>query len=943
MVFSTSSAFVYASNLENSKNFNIEIRDYSLKELNQMDLDTLIETLTKIEWNNVIGLSDFDQHTINFYSNQDRMDRILNEIEKRASLFTKDDDLGLQTLIEVYRLVFYHAFYHKDSEIGIYDNFEMKQNCDNAINSILKNPNFKLGTKTQDTIVKTTGLFISNTYSSVRNLELLSDLINDYESNLDLYQDDREKNAAIYNVLSGVEYSIKSYVYYNLRQEPSESIYFAKFDSYLDAVSNIVFNHETNENIDYIINNAFYELSYLGKFHSNESFGNQVLTFVMDNYDSNSMQYIQAAERISNDYDSIDYNGQTVDFNLIKEDAKDYYLPNEYYFDNNRITIKAGADVAQEKIKRLYFASKEVSAQVFRAIKSDKLLDSNTDEDILNIVIYNSPKEYDMNRLLYGYSTDNGGIYIDPDNTFFTYERTPSESIYTLEELFRHEFTHHLQGQYIVPGLWGQGDFYSNGGLNWYDEGSAEFFAGSTRYEGVKPRASMVSGFAYNESNWYDANKTLHSVYGSFEFYKYAFSMIDYMHKNYTTFEYLTDCIKRDDFNAYNNYINTLSSDYNFNEGYRLNMKKLSNQYKNGELEIPLVSDIYLEQHEEKPINEIKSDIVSLVNLNNIKIEKNISDYFETFTLKGEYTLYENLSSVDEFNKMNEILDNALIQLDEKSWTGYQTFTAYFANPRTINNQRIYDIVFHGILNDPNFDSNVEEPDEDENTPIGKVTKEIFNNQLENYSLIESNSKAIYKFEVENDNQDVDILVQKFSDTNLNWVLYKASDFNNYVSYAKFEDNKLYNNIKLNKGIYYLSIYKYNDNSELNIETLITGIKKSADDNSNNEDENNDGSSFEKALNINLDETKSNSISNNKKFIYELNITDEKQIYIEVNSSNKLNWLIYKEDNLNQYDGYASDITDTKVSGNYNALAGKYYIVVYELDGDNSNFDITIN
>lgn len=31
------------------------------------------------------------------------------------------------------------------------------------------------------------------------------------------------------------------------------------------------------------------------------------------------------------------------------------------------------------------------------------------------------------------------------------------QSIYSLEELFRHEFTHYLQGRYEVQGLWGQG------------------------------------------------------------------------------------------------------------------------------------------------------------------------------------------------------------------------------------------------------------------------------------------------------------------------------------------------------------------------------------------------------------------------------------------------------------------------------------------------------
>nr|WP_240517627.1 collagenase [Bacillus pseudomycoides] len=43
---------------------------------------------------------------------------------------------------------------------------------------------------------------------------------------------------------------------------------------------------------------------------------------------------------------------------------------------------------------------------------------------------------------------------IEGIGTFFTYERTPQQSIFSLEELFRHEFTHYLQGRYEVPRLW---------------------------------------------------------------------------------------------------------------------------------------------------------------------------------------------------------------------------------------------------------------------------------------------------------------------------------------------------------------------------------------------------------------------------------------------------------------------------------------------------------
>lgn len=127
-------------------------------------------------------------------------------------------------------------------------------------------------------------------------------------------------------------------------------------------------------------------------------------------------------------------------------------------------------------------------SQFYRTVGSDKPLESGHADDVLTMVIYNSPDEYQFNRQLYGYETNNGGIYIEGTGTFFTYERTPEQSIYSLEELFRHEFTHYLQGRYEVQGLWGQGEMYQNERLTWFEEGNAEFFAGATRLDSVVPR-----------------------------------------------------------------------------------------------------------------------------------------------------------------------------------------------------------------------------------------------------------------------------------------------------------------------------------------------------------------------------------------------------------------------------------------------------------------------
>ncbi|MHA4263247.1 collagenase, partial [Bacillus cereus] len=131
----------------------------------------------------------------------------------------------------------------------------------------------------------------------------------------------------------------------------------------------------------------------------------------------------------------------------IREEGKQQYLPKTYTFDDGSIVFKTGDKVTEEKIKRLYWAAKEVKAQYHRVIGNDKALEPGNADDVLTIVIYNNPDEYQLNRQLYGYETNNGGIYIEEKGTFFTYERTPKQSIYSLEELFRHEFTHYLQGR----------------------------------------------------------------------------------------------------------------------------------------------------------------------------------------------------------------------------------------------------------------------------------------------------------------------------------------------------------------------------------------------------------------------------------------------------------------------------------------------------------------
>jgi hypothetical protein len=139
------------------------------------------------------------------------------------------------------------------------------------------------------------------------------------------------------------------------------------------------------------------------------------------------------------------------------------------------------------------------------------------------MVIYGSPQDYwTYQPFLYGLSTNNGGIFIEGWGTLFTYDRTPAQSIYTLEELLRHEYTHFLDSRYLITGSFGEsGTLYEGNRLVWYNEGLAEYLVGATRINGVLPRGILLDRISTDSARLTVADITS-ATYGSFTFYRYA-------------------------------------------------------------------------------------------------------------------------------------------------------------------------------------------------------------------------------------------------------------------------------------------------------------------------------------------------------------------------------------------------------------------------------------
>lgn len=218
---------------------------------------------------------------------------------------------------------------------------------------------------------------------------------------------------------------------------------------------------------------------------------------------------------------------------VCKEDIERKIFPYTYTYDNGAIKVRTGLDRAT--VDQLYYASKQVRAQFHRVLGTEQPLVSDTNTS-LTIVLYGSRADYEVyHPILTGMGTQNGGIYIERGATFYTYQRrVPQDSSLTLEELFRHEYVHYLNGRWAVPGYFGEGPWYSGDRTTAMDEGTAEFFDGSTRDDGIKVRKSLVRGIINDTAGGgprMTVNQLLHATYDGdgFRFYNYAGTFFEYL------------------------------------------------------------------------------------------------------------------------------------------------------------------------------------------------------------------------------------------------------------------------------------------------------------------------------------------------------------------------------------------------------------------------------
>ncbi|MFJ9413655.1 collagenase [Streptomyces sp. NPDC101227] len=223
-------------------------------------------------------------------------------------------------------------------------------------------------------------------------------------------------------------------------------------------------------------------------------------------------------------------------YQVCKDDIEKRLFTHTYTYGKegtDGIAVRTALD--RDTVDQLYYASKQVKAQFHRVVGTEAPLTGDTNST-LHIVLYASRADYEnFQPLLTGLGTNNGGMYIENGATFYTYQRrVPQDSTLTLEELFRHEYTHYLNGRWAVPGSFGEGPWYEGDRTTAMDEGTAEFFDGGTRDDGIKVRKSLVKGIISDTANGgprMTVDQLLHATYDGdgFRFYNYAGTFFEFL------------------------------------------------------------------------------------------------------------------------------------------------------------------------------------------------------------------------------------------------------------------------------------------------------------------------------------------------------------------------------------------------------------------------------
>jgi microbial collagenase len=479
----------------------------------------LISYLQSHDWNCLQYLWTYDANVRASYTTT-HMDDVLKKIATVAQAYDGTNSQHLHELLFYVRVGYYHKFYHANDP-GLFDPQVIHNDAVAAFGAFAMNAHRNDFTTVAAQIanewingVDASGLW-DNWYAQLTGYA--ADFIN-----APARWQNYDQQFNVYSLFLAVERA--------LAQDPA-------FDNEVDAnfvstLQQYAVNLTLPPGAAYLVPNAIVVLGAIGA-HVPGQKANAIaaLNAAVNAQPANSPPWGWAVFELCSLNACPTINGQMLTWQQAQAQIDAALFPNPpYVFDDGAILVKT--QVALDKIQAFYHAIKQVAAQFNRVTETIPPLEGDPN-GVLKVTIYASQQDYqNYQPLLTGFATNNGGLYYEQNGTFYTYDRPDQPGNYTLEELFRHEYSHYLIERFLTAGLWGQTLIYQDAQGNpsnrmvWFDEGFAEFLTGSADVGGVKPRKHLANLVAADGPNGrMNLSQVFQAAYNGptgFTFYRYA-------------------------------------------------------------------------------------------------------------------------------------------------------------------------------------------------------------------------------------------------------------------------------------------------------------------------------------------------------------------------------------------------------------------------------------
>ncbi len=185
----------------------------------------------------------------------------------------------------------------------------------------------------------------------------------------------------------------------------------------------------------------------------------------------------------------------------------------------------------------------------------------------LELVIYDSSSEYKKySGIIFGNSTDNGGIYLEGDPSvegniprFFAYEAEWEKPEFVVWNL-NHEYTHYLDGRFNLYGDFQHGNAWDT---VWWSEGLAEYIAKQDLNDHAVAEARK------NIHNLSELFRTNYNDHDSEQIYTWGYLAVRFMfEKHHADIDSILALLRGDDFKGYDELLTEIGTRYDseFNE-----------------------------------------------------------------------------------------------------------------------------------------------------------------------------------------------------------------------------------------------------------------------------------------------------------------------------------------------------------------------------------------